>query len=241
VLLPGKQVRYQPIGCAVRECRRPLGESTGALPRVSVPVAAVTRWLVLSKRSSTLKSRYILTWVGPHCKVAFRHGPILGDQARRNVKTFLAASFLTTVLIASASASTIFEVGFCRSFSNPSPNNPLSGTFVCPSAASLGITTPLVGEFINYESDYSNGMASTVTTETDWAFSGGTAAFATDTTTSTGGSVSNPAESSDGHPLNPLINLPPILLAGFHNNVTVFGTPTAGFTNKADIGSAVHP
>jgi hypothetical protein len=158
------------------------------------------------------------------------------------VRAFFAALFLTAVLTASASASTIDTVGFCGSFTDPEADQivGINGIFVCPSAASLGVTNPVVGEFIVYDSDYSSGLNSSVSVETDWVFSGVTAAFSTDTTTSTGAGTSNPAVSSDGLTLNPLINLPSTVLAGFYDIVTGFGTPSVFFDNRVDTGQALQ-
>lgn len=154
------------------------------------------------------------------------------------MRAFLSALFLAGILAAGASATTI-GVGMCGSFDNAFPNTTFSGSFTCPSAAALGITD-VTSEYIVYDSDYSNGLDATVSIETDWTFSGVTAAFSTDTTTSSGASNSNPAVSSDGLTLNPLMNLPPIVLAGFYDNVTGFGTPTVSFKNIADMGQALQ-
>jgi hypothetical protein len=154
------------------------------------------------------------------------------------VRAFLSALFLAGILTAGASATTI-GVGICGSFSNPYPNSTFSGSFVCPSAASLGITD-VTSEYIVYDSDYSSGLTLTQSIETEWTFSGVTAAFSTDTTTSNGGSVSTPAVSSDGLTLNPLVNLPPMVLAGFYDTVTGLGTPTIGYQNMAVIGGALE-
>jgi len=83
-------------------------------------------------------------------------------------------------------------------------------------------------------------MASNVSIETDWSFTGVTAAFSTDKTTATGGANSTTTVSSDGLTLNPLLDLPPVLLAGFYDDVTGFGTPTVSWSNKADTGTALE-
>jgi hypothetical protein len=44
------------------------------------------------------------------------------------------------LMIGSASATTYYVVGTCGRFSNPAPNAVLSGTWVCPSAASLAVS-----------------------------------------------------------------------------------------------------
>ncbi len=140
--------------------------------------------------------------------------------------------------IGSAAASPIYGVGFCGSFDNPAPNPSLSGTFACPSAASLGITD-VTSEFVVYNSDYSSGLAPSVMIETDWTFGGATFFYPTDTTTSSGTSTSNPAVGGSGVD-NPLIDLPPVVLAGLYDNATVLGTPIVGFLNQAVTGTALE-
>lgn len=158
------------------------------------------------------------------------------------MKILAGVALAALMTMGSASAATFFVAGICGSFSNPSPNSPSTGTFVCPSAASLGVTGSLsvASEFLVYNSDFSNGLTGTVQTVTNWSFSGATFTFAADTTTSTGGSNSTPAVSTDGLTLNPLTNFPPIVIAGFYNTITGFGTPTVNWTNQATVGQAVQ-
>jgi hypothetical protein len=158
------------------------------------------------------------------------------------VKILKAISFVAFALAINASAATYYVVGTCGSFSNGFPNPTTSGTWVCPTADSLGVNGGLTvaSEFLSYNSSYSSGLDSTVTTQTTWAFSGAGFAFNADTTTSTGGSVANPAVSTDGLTLNPLTSLPPTVLAGFYNTVSTFGTPTVNWTNQATTGSALQ-
>jgi hypothetical protein len=146
---------------------------------------------------------------------------------------------IAAFMIGSASATTYYGVVNCGSFSNPAPNSPLSGTWVCPTAATLGISN-VSSETLVYNSDYSNGEASNVTTSTTWTFAGATLQFGADTTTSTGGSNSNPAVSTDGLTIQPLTNLPPVVLAGFYDTASAFGTITVNWTNSATVGSAVQ-
>jgi hypothetical protein len=147
---------------------------------------------------------------------------------------------LATLMIGSASATTYYVVGTCGSFSNPNPT-PISGTFVCPTAAALGIIENLTvaSEFLIYDSDYSNGLSGSVTAVTNWTFSGATFAFGSDTTTSTGGSSSSQAVSTDGLTFNASQSLPPTVLAGFYDVASAFGTPTINWTNQTTSGSAV--
>jgi hypothetical protein len=159
------------------------------------------------------------------------------------MRIFAGLAFAAFMMVANVSAATMYVVGTCGTFSNPAPNSPLSGTWVCPTAASLGITgsITLASEFVSYDSDYSNGLNASVTTVTKWSFTGAGLAFATDTTTSTGGGNSSPAISSDGLTLNPFVSLPPVLLPGFYNNVGIpFGTVTVNWTNQATVGSAIQ-
>ena len=159
------------------------------------------------------------------------------------MKILTGLAFAALMFLGNASAATFYVVGTCGSFSNPAPNSPLTGSWVCPTAASLGITGSLTvaSEFLNYDSDYSNGLNSSVTTVTRWTFSGATLAFTADTTTSSGGSNSNPAVSTDGLTLNPLTTaLGPVVLAGFYDTVSGFGTPTVNWTNQATTGSALQ-
>ena len=97
----------------------------------------------------------------------------------------------------------------------------------------------VTGEYIVYNSEYSNGLLPNVSITTNWVFSGVTAGFSTDTTTSTGNSNSNPAVSTDGLTLNPFLLGPPFVLAGFYDTVTGFGTPTVSYQNQAVDGFAL--
>ncbi len=158
------------------------------------------------------------------------------------MKILAGLAFAAFMIAGNAFGGVAYVVGTCGTFSNPAPNSPLTGTWVCPTAASLGISGSLTvaSEFVSYDSDYSNGLNSSVTTVTKWAFSGAGLAFAADTTTSTGSGSSGPAVSSDGLTLNPFQVLPPVLLAGFYNNASSFGTVTVNWTNSATVGSAIQ-
>jgi hypothetical protein len=159
------------------------------------------------------------------------------------MKVLAGLAIAAFMIVGNVSAAGVqYVVGTCGTFSNPAPNSPLSGTWVCPTAASLGITgsLTLASEFVSYNSDYSNGLAASVTTITNWAFSGAGLAFATDTTTSTGSGNSSPAVSSDGLALKAFAVLPPVLLPGFYNNASSFGTVTVNWTNQATVGSAIQ-
>jgi hypothetical protein len=158
------------------------------------------------------------------------------------MKSFLKLSTLAAgalLLAGTASASTI--VGTCGSFDNPSPNASLSGTWTCPSFSSLGGGAgTITGEYLVYDSDYSNGLSSSVVAVTDWTFSGGTLAYGVDTTTSTGGSSSSQATSVENGTFNALVPGPPTILAGFYDTASAFGTLTVNYTNAATTGSALE-
>lgn len=145
-----------------------------------------------------------------------------------------------------ANASAIYYAGMCGDFfagNFSGPPNAVSGSWTCPSAASLGVSGPLSGEFLVYDSDYSNGLAPDVTTVTNWTFSGADFAFSTDTTTVTGDGFAGAPVSSDGLSFNSYMNLPPGVLAGFYDivdNTSGFGTPVVQFSSSPTVGSAIE-
>jgi len=154
------------------------------------------------------------------------------------------------MMVGSASATTYYVVGTCGSFTNNGSS--LSGTWTCPTAASLGITGGLTvaSEFVNYESDWSSALTNNVNYSTQFAFTGATLAFANDTVTSTcaASGCSNGSAgpvSTDGLSLNALTNNPNgwqtggTVLAGFYDAVSSFGTITVNWTNTANSGSAL--
>ena len=143
------------------------------------------------------------------------------------------------MLGASAFAST-YVAALCGSFSDPYPNPPISGSWSCPSAASLLLPTYNT-EFIVYESDYSSGVSTPVTETTTWNFVGGTFTFSTDTVTTSGQSNSASIVSTDGLTFNPAVTLPPsvILLPGFYDVATTLGTPTVNWTAQSTTGGAL--
>jgi hypothetical protein len=159
------------------------------------------------------------------------------------MKIFAGLAIAAMMMVANASATTFYVVGTCGSFNNPAPNSVLTGTWVCPTAASLGVTGSLsvASETIVYSSDYSNGLASSVVDVTNFTFSGATLAFAADTVTSTGGSISGGPISTDGLVYNNLTNLPPVVLAGFYDSSASLGsTVTVNWTNQSTVGSALE-
>jgi hypothetical protein len=128
------------------------------------------------------------------------------------------------MLAGQASASFLEATGTCGSTTAAG-----SGTWTCPTWTTLGLTgDTFVGEFVVYNNDYSNGLTSTVTTQTVFTFTGGTMAYSADTLTSTGANNSSPAVSGAGNP-NGFFALsvgPPVILAGYDNLVTA-GGPSA--------------
>jgi hypothetical protein len=182
------------------------------------------------------------------------------------MKIFAGIAVAGLMIVGNAFGAATFIAGNCYTagnafgFSNPSPNGVITGTWVCPSFASLetafGISNSnivLASEFVNYNSDYSNGEAASVTVVSNYALSGAALAFLSDTLTSTGSGNSSPAVSTDGltplNGVNPAIPVgnhlnsgdPTVLLGGFYDNVTgAFGTVTINFTNQATVGSAVQ-
>src|SRR5579863_3671872 len=115
----------------------------------------------------------------------------------------LLAAALLLLLSGTAGASTLYYTGLCGEFFAGVTSNTLSGTWECPTAAALGVAAPVSAEFLVYDTDYSSGLAASVTTVTNWTFGGAGFAFPTDTTTVTGASSSGLAVSSDGLTLNP--------------------------------------
>jgi hypothetical protein len=159
-------------------------------------------------------------------------------------KLFMGMGVATVFLAANAFGVTIEVVGACGSFANTAQNNsPLTGTISCPSAAALGIVGTVTGEFIVYDSDFSNPNLATETAVTNWAFSGGALSFATDTTTSTeSGGTSTPATSTGGHAftLASLDSFNNLIKAGFDDTVTSsFGAISVNYTNTSTVNTAV--
>jgi len=161
------------------------------------------------------------------------------------MKIFAGLALAALSIGSSAFGATFYVVGTCGSFNESFTNTPPdggSGTWVCPSAASLGVSGSLTvaSEFLVYDSDYSSGLSPTVTTVTNWTFSGATLAWTTDTTTTTGTSGSNSYTSAQGATVNPLATLPPTVLAGYYDTISGFGTPTVNWTTQATVGSALQ-
>jgi hypothetical protein len=159
------------------------------------------------------------------------------------MKKFLFAAIGTLMLSSLASASSInYVVGTCGTFSNPNTTT-LSGTWVCPTAASLGISSAyvVVGELLNFNSDYSNGLATSVTTQTVFNFSGPLLTPSGDTVTSNGGSNSSPGISNPLLTLNALVTGGAALANGWVGGALPAGTVLAGFYASVDSGAFSTP
>jgi len=163
------------------------------------------------------------------------------------MKKLLTGMGLATVLLAGNAFGALIEVvGSCGpTFINSPGTTQIQNSFSCPSAAALGINGTVTGEFIVYESGFSSAQGSAETDVTNWAFTGGTLGFATDTTTNTetspGSGTSAQAVStagntfvgfqvdSFGNPIQP----------GFENTVTSpFSAITVNYTNQSTVGSS---
>jgi len=169
------------------------------------------------------------------------------------MKKLLMGVGLATVLLASnAFGVTLIQVvGNCGKFNNGSDTNAaVTGSFTCPTAAALGITGTITGEFVVYDSDFSNPDTLTETAVTNWAFTASPLsgiAFGADTTTSTegtgaGSGTSTTATSSMGNAFQAAVldSFGNLIKAGFDNTVsTPFGTVTANYTNQSTVGTAV--
>jgi hypothetical protein len=158
------------------------------------------------------------------------------------------------MMVGNASALTYYVVGTCGTFQNNNDvqGSVVTGTWTCPTAASLGITGSLTvaSEFVNYTSDWATATSNNVNFNTQYTFTGATLAFANDTVTSTCVSTgcSNGSAgpvSTDGLSLNPLTNNPNgwqtggTVLAGFYDAVSSFGTITVNYTNTDVSGAAL--
>lgn len=155
------------------------------------------------------------------------------------------------MMVSSASAATLYVVGLCETaggtfgFTNPNPNTPISGSWTCPTAASLGVSPTVTSEFIVYDGDYSSGLTTPVTETTNFGLTGlggANFAFATDTITTTGQSSSQSITCVSGGTFNQSTNLPPGVLSGCYDNATS-GTLGAGatvlYTNTFNSGTAL--
>jgi hypothetical protein len=153
------------------------------------------------------------------------------------MRKYLGIVALAICMFAGHASADTYVVGECGNFSNPAPNSLLSGSWTCPTAASLGLVGPATSEFIVYNSDYSNGLGSSVVDTTDFTFTtASTLQWTSDDLTSTGGSNSNPATCSSGATFNALTTvLGPTLPAGCYDDVSAgFGDSlTVNWANSA--------
>jgi hypothetical protein len=151
-------------------------------------------------------------------------------------------AFAAMLFAGQASASTVFGVGICGTFSNGLPNAPLSGTWTCPTAARLGISG-VTTEVLVYNSDYSSGVTTSVTDTTDFTFTSAAGfQWASDNLTSTGGGNSTGAVCSSGAALNATTSVfGPLVLSGCYDSaLSGFGAPvTVSFVNTF-VGNAIQ-
>lgn len=168
------------------------------------------------------------------------------------MKIFAGLAVAACLMVSSASAATFYAVGLCETaggvfgFNNPNPNSPpISGSWTCPTAASLGITQLVTSEFVVYDGDYSSGLNTPVTEITNFslaALGGASFAFGTDTITTTGTASSASITCISGT-FNQSTNLPPGLLAGCYDNATsgtLGGGATVLYTNTFTAGTALQ-
>ena len=136
----------------------------------------------------------IFTWIAP--------SSILGAMSQNRVfggamKTLAGLAFVACMFATHASGTPAYAVGQCDTsggvfgFNNPNPNTPpLTGTWFCPTAASLG-ASGVMAEFLLYDSDYSSGLVTPVTETTIFTFTSPTTIlqYSSDTETTTGASL----------------------------------------------------
>jgi hypothetical protein len=110
-----------------------------------------------------------------------------------------------------------------------------SGSFVCPTYASLGGTLPVTAEFLVEDSNYALGVGGPGSLVTNFSYTGGPAQFSSDTVTSTGaaGFGGTPVSSNLGSLEPP--NATTGAFAGFYDNEnSPFGTVTVNYTTTAN-------
>jgi len=146
------------------------------------------------------------------------------------MKFFAGLALAGLMVVGHASAATFYVSGLCG-FINAAG----SGSFVCPTYASLGGTTALASEFLVEDSNYALGVGGAGSLITNFAYTGGPASTTSDTVTSTGaaGFGGTPTSASLGA-LNPP-NAGTGALAGFYDTVnSPFGTVTVNYTTTAN-------
>jgi len=156
-------------------------------------------------------------------------------------KKILSAGALLTMAASLASATTMTAVGQCAAFSYSSFPN--STAISCPSFTSLaGAGSTFAGtEYLVYESDYSSGTVTPVSEISTFSFGSGFTNTA-DTLTSTGGSNSSGAVSTDSATFQTYQTGPPAILSGFTDSITgvsyvqASGTESTAFTSGGALG-----
>ncbi len=146
------------------------------------------------------------------------------------MKVLAGLALVGLFLVGNASASTVYISGFCGIISAAG-----SGSFSCPSYASLGGTLPVAGELLVEDSNYALGVGGAGSLITTFTYTGGPAAFVSDTVTSTGaaGFGGTPTSANLGSLHAP--NATTGATAGFYDNVaSPFGTVTVNYTTTAN-------
>jgi len=134
------------------------------------------------------------------------------------------------MVVGHASAATFYVSGFCGVISASG-----SGSFTCPTYASLGGTLPVASEFLVEDSNYALGVGGAGSLITNFSYTGGPASFASDTVTSTGaaGFGGTPTSLNLGSLNAP--NATTGATAGFYDNVSSpFSTVTVNYTTTAN-------
>jgi len=146
------------------------------------------------------------------------------------MKIFAGLAIAGLMLVGQASAATFYVSGVCGLISAAG-----SGTFTCPTYASLGGALSVASEFLVEDSNYALGVGGAGSLITNFSFTGGPAQFTSDTVTSTG------AAGFGGTPTSALLGTlnPPNAttgaLAGFYDNVSSpYSTVTVNYTTTAN-------
>jgi hypothetical protein len=159
----------------------------------------------------------------------------------------LAGFAFAALMAVSASAGTVDISVLCGAVTNATPATPTTGSYLCPTYASLGIGggATLASEFISYNSDYSIPGPNGATVVANWsifAAGGSPVQYATDTITSTGTSLgSNPGVcSSTGNAVNSaqLLN-GAVVPTGCYNTIgSPYGQVSINYTQTVTAGAA---
>jgi hypothetical protein len=146
------------------------------------------------------------------------------------MKVLAGLAVAALMVVGNASATTYYVSGFCGVISAAG-----SGTFTCPTYASLGGSVSLASEFLVEDSNYALGVGGAGSLITNFSYTGGPAQFASDTVTSTGaaGFGGTPVSANLGTLNAP--NAATGATAGFYDNVSSpYGTVTVNYTTTAN-------